>query len=154
MAKKDKKSVGEVKSITENNDDLERIQGEAQERKQRISKKMRAEMEQAEQAEKLERLYTGESFEPLVRLPMDIPLAITGNPIFAMEEKEIKTLSVSCAETAKYFVKTDPRWLVLGLFLTNALMIYGGRSMTYFYEKAQAKKEALKFKSESEKKQE
>lgn len=83
-----------------------------------------------QQAGELEKIFTPENWESIVRAPADMALAVTGRPIWDLPEKEVKTLAVSASQTARYWLAIDPKYLVLFMFVFQASITYGGRIVT------------------------
>lgn len=87
----------------------------------------------------LEKIFAPEHWEALVRAPADLRLAQTGYKHWEMSDNEVKMLAASASNTARYFMRTDPKWIVLTLFLFNVGTIYGGRVlMDYNIRKKEA----------------
>jgi len=95
---------------------------------------------QAELQAQFERLYDPVVWEGIVSAPADIALAVTGDDVFDLPEKEVKTLSVQASVTARCFMVADPKWLALTMLSISLLTIYGGRTMEYFAKKAEKEK--------------
>lgn len=83
-----------------------------------------------QQAGELEKIFTPENWESIVRAPADMALAVTGRPIWDLPEKEVKTLAVSASQTARYWLAIDPKYLVLFMFVFQVSITYGGRIAT------------------------
>lgn len=87
---------------------------------------------QAKELQKvLDNLYKPENFAPLMRAPADIMLAVTGDDVWNIGEKELAVLSASAANTARYFLAADPKWIALTMFVTSISTIYGSRTLMY-----------------------
>ena len=87
---------------------------------------------QAKELQKvLDNLYKPENFAPLMRAPADIMLAVTGDDVWNIGEKELAVLSASAANTARYFLAADPKWIALTMFVTSISTIYGSRALLY-----------------------
>lgn len=87
---------------------------------------------QAKELQKvLDNLYKPENFAPLMRAPADIMLAVTGDDVWNIGEKELAVLSASAANTARYFLAADPKWIALMMFVTSISTIYGSRTLMY-----------------------
>lgn len=87
---------------------------------------------QAKELQKvLDNLYKPENFAPLMRAPADIMLAITGDEVWNVGEKEMAVLSASAANTARYFLAADPKWIALTMFITALTTTYGSRTLMY-----------------------
>lgn len=117
--------------------------------KERISKARKSDAEQSppekvvsiqdKQAEKqakelqkaLDNLYKPENFAPLMRAPADIMLAITGDDIWNIGDKEMAVLSASAANTARYFLEANPKWIALTIFASAIMTSYGSRTVMY-----------------------
>lgn len=103
------------------------------------------EAENARITAELEKVFAPEHWEALVRAPADLRLAQTGFEHWKMSDNEVKTLASSASNTARYFMRTDPKWVVLTLFLFNIGTIYGGRVlMDYNLRKKEAELKAGK----------
>lgn len=79
----------------------------------------------------LDNLYKPENFAPLMRAPADIMLAITGDELWDIKEKEMAVLSASAANTARYFLAADPKWIALTIFASAIMTSYGSRTILY-----------------------
>lgn len=87
---------------------------------------------QAKELQKvLDNLYKPENFAPLMRAPADIMLAVTGDEVWNVGEKEMAVLSASAANTARYFLAADPKWIALTMFITALTTTYGSRTLMY-----------------------
>lgn len=86
-------------------------------------------------------LYAPEMWEGLVALPGNAALAITGDEIWDIPEKEIKCLAVTASATARCFAITDPKWLALAMLFTGVATTYGTRMAEYYMKKAAEKRE-------------
>lgn len=93
----------------------------------------------AELQAQFERLYDPDVWEGLVAAPADIALAITGDEVWDISQKERKTLAVQAAATARCFVIQDPKWLALTMLAISVTTIYGARTMEYFAKRAKEK---------------
>jgi len=91
-------------------------------------------------SETLDKLFSPEQFETLVSLPAHTAFALTGDEVWLLDEKETKILGVSASSTAKYFLRTDPKWVALSMFGINIAVIYGARAIAYFKNKKTSKK--------------
>lgn len=72
-------------------------------------------------------LFEPDAWEPVVRAPADAMLALTGRKHWDLSEKEVRSLAVTGANSARWFLHTDPKWIALILFLFNATTVYGSR---------------------------
>ena len=84
----------------------------------------------------LENLYKPENFAPLMRAPADIMLAISGDELWNIGDKEMAVLSSGAANTARYFLAADPKWIALALFATAIATSYGSRTVMYMRKKS------------------
>ena len=105
-----------------------------------VSGELRA--RQAEMQAQFDRLYDPIVWEGLVAAPANIALAITGSKVWDIPKDEIKSLSVQASVTARCFAVSDPKYLALSMLAISVITIYGGRTMQYFAEKAEAIKAA------------
>jgi len=105
-----------------------------------LSDEMRA--RSAEMQAQFDRLYDPVVWEGLCAAPANIALAITGSKVWDIPKDEIKSLSVQASVTARCFAVSDPKYLALTMLAISVITIYGGRTMQYFAEKAEAKKAA------------
>ncbi len=97
---------------------------------------------QAELQAQFDRLYDPVVWEGIVAAPANIALAFTGNKVWDLPQNEVKTLSVQASVTARCFAVSDPKYLALTMLAISIITIYGGRTMQYFSEKAEAKEAA------------
>lgn len=88
----------------------------------------------------MKRLFAPENWEAIVKAPADLALAATGDKIFDMEDKAIKSLSTTGATAASYFIKTDPKYLALIMFSVNFATIYGGMIAVHISNRKKDKK--------------
>lgn len=93
----------------------------------------------AELQAQFDRLYAPEVWEGIVAAPANVALAITGNKIWDLPDKEVKVLSVQAAVTARCFAVSDPKWLALTMLFVSLATTYGARAAEYYSEKAIAK---------------
>jgi hypothetical protein len=97
---------------------------------------------QAELQAQFDRLYDPVVWEGIVAAPANIALAFTGAKIWDIPKEEIKTLSIQASVTARCFAVSDPKYLALTMLAISIITIYGGRTMQYYSEKADAQKAA------------
>ena len=83
-------------------------------------------------AAELEKVFTPEMWAPLVRAPADLRLAQTGYDHWKLSDQEVQTMAQSASHAGRYFMRTDPKWVVLTLAIFNIGTIYGGRVMLDF----------------------
>lgn len=82
---------------------------------------------QAALAAEVAEMFTPEAWESVVTMPADTMLAATGHKHWNLSEKDVKKLSVTTSKAAAYFMRVDPKWLILALFLFNTSAVYGPR---------------------------
>jgi len=97
---------------------------------------------QAELQAQFDRLYDPAVWEGVVAAPANIALAVTGNKIWDIPEKEVRTLSIQASVTARCFAVSDPKYLALTMLAISLITVYGGRTLQYFSEKAALKEAA------------
>jgi len=134
-------TVSKAKETIEGNREKSKRGRKTKEESDRIRK-----IEQAQQNidAELKRLFAPENWEAIVKAPADLALAATGDKVFDMDEKSVKSLSQTGSVAASYFIKTDPKWLALIMFSMNALTIYGGMFAIHMQNrKADKKKNEL-----------
>jgi hypothetical protein len=94
---------------------------------------------QQELQQQFDRLYAPEVWEGIVAAPANVALAITGNEIWDIPEKEVKILSVQASVTARCFAVSDPKWLALSMLAVGLATTYGARIAEYYSQKAKEK---------------
>ena len=77
----------------------------------------------------VEALFSPKNFKAIVTAPANIRLAVTGREYWRLSKDEEESLAHTGAMTAQYFMKTDPKWITLSMFLFNVGMVYGTRIM-------------------------
>lgn len=82
----------------------------------------------------LERLYSPESFAPIVSAPSHLAVMVTGRKLWELSKDEVRALSSSASTSAKYFLSTDPKWVALSMFLVSTATIYGTRLALHIRE--------------------
>lgn len=88
----------------------------------------------------LERLYSPESFAPIVSAPSHLAVMVTGRKLWELSKDEVRALSSSASTSAKYFLSTDPKWVALSMFLVSTATIYGTRLALHIREVRNEKK--------------
>lgn len=91
--------------------------------------------------QELERLYSPESFAPLVSAPSNLAVMITGRKLWELSKGEVNALSSQASTAAKYFLSTDPKWVALSMFFISTATIYGTRIALHMREVANEKRE-------------
>ena len=81
----------------------------------------------------LDAIFQPELWEPLVSLPADLMLAITGEKdIWNLSEKDIKSMSVSTNVAMKYAGITDPKWFAIMAMTVAISRVYAPRTVKHF----------------------
>ena len=88
----------------------------------------------------LDELYSADNFRLLVRAPADVAMAITGDKVFDLPEKEVAAMASTGATAARYFTAGDPKYIALTMFLVTVATSYGSRSAVYFRNKRKRSK--------------
>lgn len=101
-----------------------------------------ADAEKLAMVAELEKIFSPEQWKGLVGAPADMALSITGREHWKLSEAERNTMAASVSNAARYFMHTDPKWIVLTLCLFNIGTIYGGRLVLDF--QARRKEQDLK----------
>lgn len=127
-----KKSLERAKQSASTAEPPGQAPGELDKEKQKQAKEL---------AKALDKLYQPENFAPLIRAPADIMLAISGDKIWNMEDKEVAVLSASAANVARYFVAADPKWIALTIFASALFTSYGSRTVVYLRRKQKEESE-------------
>ena len=94
---------------------------------------------QRELQQQFDRLYDPEIWEGIVAAPANVALAITGDEIWNLPEKEVKILSVQASVTARCFAVSDPKWLALSMLAVGLATTYGARISEYYLKKSKEK---------------
>jgi len=84
-----------------------------------------------------EEMFEKEAWEPIVETPFVLLELGTGSKAFQVTEKEKQVLAVATAQTAKYFLQIDPKWVVLMMFTFNWSTILGTKAVAYAVEQKQ-----------------
>lgn len=71
-------------------------------------------------------------WEGLVRGPADYMLATTGHKHWDIPDREIKSVTVPLAFSAKTFIHLDPRIILAVILIANIGKVYGPRVMTEY----------------------
>lgn len=97
----------------------------------------------AEEANKtLDLLFSADNWAGLMRAPADTMLAVTGNDVWNIPDREMAVLSNNAALSARYFMIMDPKWIALTMLGFGLLNTYGTRTVKYILDaKREAKKE-------------
>lgn len=98
-----------------------------------------------EEALRLEKLFDEKNFRGLVKMPLDVALAVTGHDTFKIDRNgdENVTLAVTGSTAAREFMSTDPKWVALSLFAFAVLNTYGSRLLIYLADRKKEKEKAL-----------
>jgi hypothetical protein len=89
-----------------------------------------------EEAKALDAVFAPDAWRGLVRLPSDAATMLTGSKVWELSKPEVDTLATGAATCARYFVKTDPKWIALMLFSSALITVYGSRVVAYRNEQA------------------
>lgn len=117
---------------------LESVRGKRGRRsREEVAEDERRRLEQF--AQEYAKLFDPNVWKGICRSPADLMLVATKRDLWRIEDKELEPLSVGAANTARLFLKTDPKWVALTMFLISFAQIYGGRAAIHI---AQARKEA------------
>lgn len=104
-----------------------------------ISPELEAEQQRLRQ--QFDKLYDPDAWEGIMSAPADIALAVTGEDIWNLSDKERKTLGIQASVTAQCFAVSDPKWLALTMLGISLTTVYVARTVQYFAEKAQKESE-------------
>lgn len=113
-------------------------------RKSKRGRKSREELEEISRRETEEfakeyaTLFDPDVWGGICRSPADLMLHITKKDLWRIEDRELKPLAIGASNTARLFLRTDPKWVALTMFLISLTQIYGTRAALHI---AQAKKE-------------
>ena len=81
----------------------------------------------------LDDIFQPELWEPLVSLPADLMLAITGEKdIWNLSDKDIKSMAVSTNVAMKYAGITDPKWFAIMAMTVAISRVYAPRTVKHF----------------------
>lgn len=105
-----------------------------------IGPEFREKLKAEEILRELERLYSPEAFEPIVKAPSNLMSMLTGRKLWELSNNESKALATSASVTAKYFMPTDPKMVALVMFAGSVLTIYGTRVGLHIREINEEKK--------------
>lgn len=75
----------------------------------------------------------------ICRSPADLMLHITKKDLWRIEDRELKPLAIGASNTARLFLRTDPKWVALTMFLISVSQIYGTRIALHMAEKRKEK---------------
>lgn len=102
--------------------------------------------QQEQFAKEYEQLFNPEVWGGICRSPADLMLHITKKDLWRIEDRELKPLATGAANTARLFLRTDPKWVALTMFLISMTQIYGTRIALHV---AQTRKEKAEGKPQS-----
>lgn len=105
------------------------------------SAEVRERIEAAKIVAELEKLYSADSFAPIVSAPSNLAVMITGRKLWELSKGEVHAMASSASTAAKYFLSTDPKWVALSMFLISTATIYGTRIALHIREVQQEKKD-------------
>lgn len=91
--------------------------------------------------EKIRAMFEPEAWRPIVRAPFALGKAITGRGCWELEKKQEDTLATSTSGTAEYFLTTEPKYVMLTLFVFNWSVVLTEKFMLNAQERK--KEEAL-----------
>lgn len=94
----------------------------------------------------LARLFDPTVWTPLVRLPADAMVALTGREFWNLQDKEAAALGASAASAAQYVGIENPKSLAISLFLVSAIVVYGPRALKELDARRAERAEAVKLK--------
>ncbi len=72
-----------------------------------------------ETAEKIKAMFEPDAWRAIVRAPFALGKAMTGRKCWELEKNQEDTLATSTSGTAEYFLTTEPKYVMLTLFLFN-----------------------------------
>jgi hypothetical protein len=78
-------------------------------------------------AKEYEKLFDASVWGGICRSPADLMLHLTKRDLWRIEERELEPLAVGASNTARLFLRTDPKWVALTMFLISLSQIYGAR---------------------------
>ena len=86
---------------------------------------------QAEMEKALAELYKPEHWRGICKAPGDFMMALSGDPMWDIPDREIDVLAAQSSLAARYFLATDPKWVALTLFAFAAATTYGTRAVLH-----------------------
>lgn len=90
----------------------------------------------------IEEIYRPENFVGICRAPADLMMAITGDAkLWDIPEREINILASQSATAARYFMRTDPKWVALLMFSLSLGTTYGSRAVIQFKKSREDKED-------------
>lgn len=85
--------------------------------------------------EKIDRAFSPTNLREMVALPSVIMLQSTGHDFWNLSSEEKDIMASGASEVARIFIKTDPKWAVLGIAMINIGMIYTSRILMEIEER-------------------
>lgn len=96
-------------------------------RKSREEIEAEARRKQEEFAAEFATLFDPEQWAGICRSPADLMLHLTKRPLWDVTDREIKPMATGAANSARLFLRTDPKWVALAMFFISTAQIYGTR---------------------------
>lgn len=109
------------------NEALESVRKGKRGRRSREELEAEAARQQASFAKEYETLFDPDVWGGICRSPADLMLHITKKDLWRIEDRELKPLAIGASNTARLFLRTDPKWVALTMFLISISQIYGTR---------------------------